>query len=616
MIYLSTWNVRSLNDPIRQVDVKKFLLSNKVQFMALLETRVKQENSSRVVQTFSRQWGWLNNYNSHPNGRIWILWNKTDLRVTEVIQTEQLLHVEVCSAVGDVKFLCTIVYAFNTFDGRVALWDQVRSLDVVNMPWIISGDFNTTLHYGERVKFSGVVWGDTFELKDLVSRMEVCDLQFLGAFFTWCNKQRENDRLWCKLDRVMANLAWVSAFPNTSVVFLNPQSSDHSPSLVTVDVLLNDKPRPFRFCNAWSKDKNFLDLIREAWSLDIQGCPMFVVVQKLKLVKQKLKQLHKNRYGNLEGRIKDMAAELQTVQASMQNALFDETLVVKEKELQCELIKLERANLSLIAQRAKVTWLKEMDFNSTYFHAKVKERQHRGVINSILNSEGVRVTQPKLIEQEFVIFYQNLFGKAKEGVQVADMNVICRGRVLTAEESEELCRPFTAREVETALFSIPSNKSPGPDGFTSGFYKAAWSIIKNDVTAAVLDFFDSGKILKQINATNITIVPKVSCPNVVSAYRPIACCNVIYKVISKLLTQRINEVLSMLVSSNQATFVKGRSITTNLLICQDLVRNYHRSMGPARCLMKIDLQKAYDSMDWGFVKEMLRGLNFPDRFIN
>ncbi|GLT50971.1 hypothetical protein SLA2020_244230 [Shorea laevis] len=204
--------------------------------------------------------------------------------------------------------------------------------------------------------------------------MEVCDLQFSGAFFTWCNKQGENDRLWCKLDRVMANSTWVSAFPNTSVVFLNPQSSDHSPSLVTVDVLLNDKPRPFRFYNAWSKDENFLDLVRETWSLDIQGCPMFVVVQKLKLVKQKLKQLHKNRYGNLEGRIKDMAAELQTVQASMQNALFDETLVVKEKELQRELIKLERANLSLIAQRAKVTWLKEMDSNSAYFHAKVKER--------------------------------------------------------------------------------------------------------------------------------------------------------------------------------------------------------------------------------------------------
>ncbi|GKV51031.1 hypothetical protein SLEP1_g57708 [Rubroshorea leprosula] len=150
---------------------------------------------------------------------------------------------------------------------------QIYQTDYV--PWIISGDFNTTLNYGERVKPSGVVWGDTSELKDFVSRMEVFDLQFSGAFFTWSNKQGENDRLWCKLDRVMANSSWVSAFPNTSVVFLNPQSSDHSPSLVTVDALMNEKPRPFRFCNAWSKDENFLDLVREAWSVDVQGCPIF-----------------------------------------------------------------------------------------------------------------------------------------------------------------------------------------------------------------------------------------------------------------------------------------------------------------------------------------------------
>ncbi|GKV40178.1 hypothetical protein SLEP1_g47845 [Rubroshorea leprosula] len=193
------------------VDVKKFMISNKVQFLALLETRVKEENNNRVVQKLGSQWGWLNNYYSHCN-------------------------------VEGVKFLCTIVYAFNSFDGRVALWEKLRALDVASVPWIIFGDFNTTLHYGERVKLSGVVWGDTSKLFHFVSSMEVIDLQFSGAFFTCCNKQVENHRLWCKLDRVMANSSWVSAFPNTSVVFLNPQSSDHSPSLVTVDLLMNNKP--------------------------------------------------------------------------------------------------------------------------------------------------------------------------------------------------------------------------------------------------------------------------------------------------------------------------------------------------------------------------------------
>lgn len=91
--------------------------------------------------------------------------------------------------------------------------------------------------------------------------------------------------------------------------------------------------------------------------------------------------------------------------------------------------------------------------------------------------------------------------------------------------------------------SIPPGKSPGPDGITAGFYKSTWPIIKDDVVKAVLNIFKSGKILSQINATNITLVPQVSCSNFVGDYRPISCCNVVHKMISKLLTSRLNEVL-------------------------------------------------------------------------
>ncbi|GKU89578.1 hypothetical protein SLEP1_g3702 [Rubroshorea leprosula] len=102
---------------------------------------------------------------------------------------------------------------------------------------------------------------------------------------------------------------------------------------------------------------------------------------------------------------------------------------------------------------------------------------------------------------------------------------------------------FSEQDVETATRSIPPGKSPGPDGITAGFYKSTWPIIKDDVVMTVLNFFESGKILSQINATNIALVPKVSSPNSVGDYRPISCCNVVYKMISKILTLRLTEVL-------------------------------------------------------------------------
>lgn len=90
-----------------------------------------------------------------------------------------------------------------------------------------------------------------------------------------------------------------------------------------------------------------------------------------------------------------------------------------------------------------------------------------------------------------------------------------------------------------------------------------------------------------------------------------SCCNISYKVISKLLAQRLNTVLPILISENQSVFVSDRSIMINILICQDIVKNYHIPVGMPRCLMEIDLKKAYDTVDWGFLLAVLEAMNFP-----
>ncbi|GKG18132.1 hypothetical protein Tco_0372430, partial [Tanacetum coccineum] len=94
-------------------------------------------------------------------------------------------------------------------------------------------------------------------------------------------------------------------------------------------------------------------------------------------------------------------------------------------------------------------------------------------------------------------------------------------------------------EVKNALFDIDGNKALGPDGFSSQFFKAAWSTVGGDICKAVKEFFKSSKLLKEVNATIISLVPKLQTPRVVSDYRPIACCNVVYKIISKILVGRI-----------------------------------------------------------------------------
>lgn len=113
----------------------------------------------------------------------------------------------------------------------------------------------------------------------------------------------------------------------------------------------------------------------------------------------------------------------------------------------------------------------------------------------------------------------------------------------------------------------------------------------------------------------ITLVPKTDHAEKVGDYRPIACCNTLYKVVSKILYNRLKKVLPTIISGNQSAFVEGREISENVLICQDLVRLYNRKNSPSSYLIKIDLLKAYDSVEGEFVKEMLYSMNFPSQFV-
>ncbi|GJS45075.1 putative RNA-directed DNA polymerase, eukaryota, reverse transcriptase zinc-binding domain protein [Tanacetum coccineum] len=126
----------------------------------------------------------------------------------------------------------------------------------------------------------------------------------------------------------------------------------------------------------------------------------------------------------------------------------------------------------------------------------------------------------------------------------------------------------------------------------------------------VKDFSSNSRLLKEINHTFIALIPKVSTPLKINDYRPISCCNVIYKCISKILTNRIIDGIKEVVSDNQSAFVPGRRISDNILITQELMHNYHRNRGPPRCAFKIDIQKAYDTVDWRFLGCVLKYFGF------
>jgi hypothetical protein len=178
--------------------------------------------------------------------------------------------------------------------------------------------------------------------------------------------------------------------------------------------------------------------------------------------------------------------------------------------------------------------------------------------------------------------------------------------------NEKLCADFTEKEIGDALFQIGPLKAPGPDGFPARFFQRNWGVLKEEIISAVKEFFKSGVMPEGINETAIVLIPKVDEPEMISQFRPIRLCNVIYKVLSKCLVNRLRPLLDDIISEAQSAFVPGRLITDNALLAFECMHYIQQEQNPGKSFRayKLDLSKAYDRVDWVFLEQMMIKLGF------
>ncbi|KAL2934382.1 LINE-1 reverse transcriptase-like protein [Bienertia sinuspersici] len=307
---------------------------------------------------------------------------------------------------------------------------------------------------------------------------------------------------------------------------------------------------------------------------------------------------------------------LKKVQEKCQKNLYDQNIIKEEQERLEELKKVSRDYFSFLKQKSNISWLKAGDENTRFFHRSLKIHQYQKRVVGVKDINENWCEGRAAVAEAFEQYYKMLLGTEAKAIGVVQTEVIQAGQIVSAEQAQCLMRPFSMEDVKNALFSIDGGKSPGPDGFNSSFFKLSWPILGNEISAAVLDFFQTGRLLREINNTNITLIPKVNNPMSVTDFHPIACCNTIYKIISKMLCSRLKEILPDLISDYQSGFIKGRKIFHNICIIQDLIGKYKRKNSPPGCMFKVDIRKAYDSIRWEFLDQLLRKLNFPTQFVD
>ncbi|KAL0350199.1 UNVERIFIED_CONTAM: hypothetical protein Sradi_4169100 [Sesamum radiatum] len=305
--------------------------------------------------------------------------------------------------------------------------------------------------------------------------------------------------------------------------------------------------------------------VENDWNLNVDGTTQFSLCRKLKALKGHLKAFNNLHFSHISVKAKDADLALQDAQIQLESD--PENAVIRDSvgELRKKAVFLAEAERHFYYQKAKLHFLKMGDRNTKFFHDMVKRNATKSSIMAITKTDGSTIT------------------------------------VVTPEE------------VKQAIFHISDNKAPGPDGYSACFFKRAWHIVGDQVCTAVLDFFRSVVYLG-----SSTIVSSPLCPSQTTARRFADywhSCNVIYKAITKIIADRLTTALKHLTDRCQAAFVGGQSITGNIFLAQEMVRQYTRKRISPRCIINVDLRKVFDSVLWTFLSQVLHGYGFPPIFI-
>ncbi|GAU35928.1 hypothetical protein TSUD_69610 [Trifolium subterraneum] len=465
----------------------------------------------------------------------------------------------------------TCYYGYPERSRRRAAWDLLRGLgSMSSIPWCVIGDFNDLLSQADKKGIHPHPNSLCMGFRQAVSDCDLTDIPIEGHLFTWI------------------------------------KSRDHSPILLQCKPIIRTQiNHSFRFENSWLKEPNLEDVVIEGWG----GRENLEVVDRVSICANKLQRWGKTKRIRFKEEIDECVRRMnelrgnQDEEGSMQYQELSErhaTLLIQEE--------------GYWIQRVKMHWLQEGDMNTRFFHMSATVHSKKKKVTKLIADNGTEEhTQEELCEVA-KSYFDTLF-KPRDGDHDPVLNLI-QPRV-TDEDNVVLTAPITKVEIQQALFQMHPDKSPGPDEFNPAFYQRFWEQCSDDIFSVASTWLERGYFPTRLIETNICLIPKCDNPTSMKDLRPISLCNVLYKMISKVLVNRLKCCIDKCVSQEQSTFVEGRSILDNALIATEVIHALKRKTQGRRgeLTLKIDISKAYDKVDWGFLRGVMTKMGFSDVWI-
>ncbi|GJY16874.1 RNA-directed DNA polymerase, eukaryota, reverse transcriptase zinc-binding domain protein [Tanacetum coccineum] len=552
---IASWNIRGMSTGNKQKEVRNLIRNENLQMCSIIETHIKANNIKEICE-----------------------------KVQIIHMARQFIFCHIENLQSKSKFFCTFVYASNSGFERKSLWKDFYMHKKVSgsLPWAIMGDMNVTMKLEEHSNGGSSITEDMKDFNDCINSVEVEDIGSSGFFYTWTKSLRNPDNsILKKLDRVMVSEEFLTEFEGSHAIFQPFMVSDHFPAILVIPSSCPKKLKSFRFANYIVDKPEFISEVKKGCNFQVEGHMMFFITKKLKHLKSIMTKLNwKNE--DLTIRAESLKVKLQEVQAQVKKDPYDKLIKAKAISVLDEYNDAVKDEEKLLAQKAKVDWLNEGDKNTSFFHKVIKGRRSRNRVATICDENG-SYYEGDDVPKQFVKHFQLFLGQSSSTTEIVmSEDLFCN--VLSHKEADWMVREVTNNEIKEAMFDIGDNRALGPDGYTSLFFKKEWKVMGSDVCDAVKEFFCP--LLVAMSYTNASA-----------------------------LTNRIKGALNKLVQIHQSAFIPDRLIQDNIRLSQEILRGYGRKNGAKRCAMKIDLQKAYDTVSWNFLEFILKKFRFHKKMV-
>ncbi|GJX30997.1 RNA-directed DNA polymerase, eukaryota [Tanacetum coccineum] len=547
-------NAQGLGSKAKKDWIKELNNKHKVNFLSIQETKMEFISAMDVKVLWGNYcFDYLFSESLGNSGGILCVWDSNFFHKEQHTISDNFIALYGTWVPSKTRLLFVSIYAPQSDSGKRSLWSFIS---IIISRWdgecIVMGDFNEVRFAGERMGSNFNVRGAR-DFNSFISSSGLVDVQLEGYSFTWSHPTVAK---MSKLDRFLISEGFVSLFPHVSAICLDKHLSDHRPILLR-DVISDYGATPFHFYHYWFKLNGFEQMVINTWNSisleDRNG--MIRLKKKLQLLKKEIRSWVVNYKKDQSRSVTEIKSKLQDIDKLIDQGGVNDDLLLSRNNLMKQLQVIKSTEDCDRVQKAKIQWAIKGDENSKFYHGIINRKRAKLSIKGIM-VDGEWVDDPNRVKEEF---------------------------------RSHFFRNFNPREIRF------------------------WDVIGADFCVAVEWFFQHSSFVKGCNSSFITLIPKTLDLKFVSDYRPISLIGSLYNVVTKVLATRLSFVISGLVSDVQTAFLPNHQILDGPFIINELL-SWCKFRKQHAMVFKVDFAKAYDSIWWDYLDDVLDSFGFGSKW--